>query len=378
MDWDRWVDPGVSSGLVRLTRSSGTAGGSQHESTSGLPSSERIGLLQSSLRGNQVNEDLRTAVAEGAGEALAKVAGEETPQLSLREMIGLEAVIIADGTRPSLRVRDGFVELHRPQAQSWAADLGFKEHAVRKVIAATGLISVPVRSGLAGTALMVSEECVLTNRHVAEQIASESDGWRLNWPGRTGIDFVAEDSVAIAPNFEVVEVVGAGPVRIGDAPSLAKLDYALLRIRPIGGARPPMPIVRDPGTKIGPDMVLAPDRTVYAVGIPGKPERWRGKGNPPAHHETAEVIAELFSGLFGVKRLAPGLVTRMPDTLPSGQGRVFAHDCSTLPGSSGSAVADLDINGYCVAGLHFGGVSRSNNYAHGFAAIADDLKRSGL
>ena len=377
MDWDRIVDEEVVSGLVRLSRS-GSEEGSSHEATSELSAPDRLGRLRSSFRRPRVDADLGAAVAKGAGEALAKLRGEANPRLTVRELIGLEAVVIADGTRPSLRVRNGFVRLDRPDAQEWAPDLGFKEHAVRKVIAATGMICVPVASGLAGTALMVSDDCVLTNRHVAEAIASEANGWKLNWPGKTGIDFVAEDSASIRPSFEVTEVVGAGPVRIGNQPSLAKLDYAILRIRPIGQAKPPAPIVRDHGLKIGEQLVLAPERTVYAVGIPGRPEPWSGPGDPPAYHETLQVIAELFADMFGVKRLAPGRVTRLPAALPQGQGRVFAHDCSTLAGSSGSAVADLDVDGSCVAGLHFGGVSRSNNYAHGFAAIGDELKRHGI
>ncbi len=82
---------------------------------------------------------------------------------------------------------------------------------------------------------------------------------------------------------------------------------------------------------------------------------------------------ELFKDAFGVKRLAPGRIAQLPDDLPSGRGREFAHDCSTLAGNSGSAVVDLDLNGEAVIGLHFAGISRKDNYAHGVAAIRDDL-----
>jgi V8-like Glu-specific endopeptidase len=57
---------------------------------------------------------------------------------------------------------------------------------------------------------------------------------------------------------------------------------------------------------------------------------------------------------------------------------VFSHDASTLGGNSGSAVVDLGSNGGSVIGLHFGGMSREQNWAHAVAKIQEALKPLNL
>jgi endonuclease G len=64
----------------------------------------------------------------------------------------------------------------------------------------------------------------------------------------------------------------------------------------------------------------------------------------------------IFGNIYDVKRLAPGQVMQV-----SGGQDLFAHDCTTLGGNSGSVVCDLET-GQAV-GLHFSGREEYANYA---------------
>lgn len=376
LDWDRPVAPETVAGAVELIGTGGGASGprSLKESTQKLGDRERLGRLEDALRRRGVDTGLEKQLLAGAGEGLHKVRGEARPELTMRDAIGLEAVVLADGTRPSLRVRSGFIDVEALDASAWKGDLMQHEDAIRRVIQATGKVVAPVLGGFVGSAIVVADDVVVTNRHVAEAIAIErDDGWELRWPGQIAIDFQAEEPDGPPAEWDVGEVIYAGPDRIGDHPSLAKLDVALLRCSRRPGAQARAPILPDPGGKPAGSAALALDRAVYALGIPARPQKWEGEGKPPPSYEIGAVISGIFEDVFGVKRLAPGRIKRLPETLPTGKGRVFSHDCSTLGGNSGSAVVDLAVDGETVMGIHFGGASRIANYAHGFAAIRPDL-----
>ena len=70
--------------------------------------------------------DLKNKVLESARTGLAKLnQGEGAESFTFGcESVGLEAVILTDGERPSLFVTDGFVSLDAPDIGTWAADLG--------------------------------------------------------------------------------------------------------------------------------------------------------------------------------------------------------------------------------------------------------------
>ena len=231
--------------------------------------------------------------------------GEPPQNFTLGEQIGLEAVILTNGERPSLFVRDGFVDLNAPDIGTWGLGLNRFQNAIRKVVASVGRIDVPVKPWFAGTCFVVAEGLVLTNRHVLEAIAMQGPGgdWTLNWPDATTVDFVGEEGAAAATKFKVTGVAFAGPDPIKNTINFAHLDMAILRVDPVGNATLPFPAPVTFET----DTVQPKARgDLYVVGFPGEPRLWTFDGTPPAGHETAQVISTLFNDKFGIKRLAPG------------------------------------------------------------------------
>jgi hypothetical protein len=201
---------------------------------------------------------------------------------------------------------------------------------------------------------------------VLEQIArrkpaSAGRGWQLKPDIR--IDFGREggEPEDTRRQFGVAGVVFAGPERIADTLNPAKLDLALLALAT--GPHPfPKPL-HVSTVRTGPSR----DARLYVVGFPGRP-------GPGA--EIDEVLRRVYGATFGVKRWAPGEVDHTVgevegDATPP---RSFAHDASTLIGSSGSCVVDL-ADGETVIGLHFGGFARRENYAHALAIVLDGVTR---
>src|SRR5213079_2944160 len=112
---------------------------------------------------------------------------EPPERFTLGEHIGLEAVILTNGERPSLFVRNGFVDLNAPDVGDWDRDLTHFQNEIRTVIASVGRIDVPVKPRFAGTCFVIAEGLVVTNRHVLEEIATQNTAgaWTLNWPNAT-------------------------------------------------------------------------------------------------------------------------------------------------------------------------------------------------
>jgi hypothetical protein len=332
---------------------------------------ERLDRLGEALATSQpaVPEAERAAIQKevlaGARSGLAKVNQGEPPQnFTLGEHIGLEAVILTNGERPSLFVRNGFVDLNAPDIGDWALGLKRFQNEISKVIASVGRIDVPVRPWFAGSCFVVAAGLVVTNRHVLEAIAKQdaTGAWTLNWPDATTVDFVGEDGAATATKFKVTGVAFAGPDSINNIINFTHLDMAILRVDPASDAASafPMPVTFETDT-----VQPKARRDLYVVGFPGAPQLWTFEGAPPPGSETMQVISSLFNDKFGVKRLAPGSVKTGAGEVANDPNKwICTHDASTLGGNSGSCVADLSEDGFRVVALHFGGASRSQNWAH--------------
>lgn len=87
---------------------------------------ERLDRLDDALATSQPavrkskQDAIKDEVLAGARSGRAKVNQGEPPQnFTLGEQIGLEAVILTNGERPSLFVRDGFVDLNAPDIGDW-------------------------------------------------------------------------------------------------------------------------------------------------------------------------------------------------------------------------------------------------------------------
>ena len=244
---------------------------------------------------------------------------------------------------PSLLIRDH--SFAAPASDTWAAVLEPRRGVLEAMIPAVGRIEVehhPSRRWI-GTGVLAAPTVVVTNRHVALQMAVESaDGWRFA-PGAGGqaiaarIDFLEEHGVAAIAEFALDDVLA---VENAGGPDLAFLRVEAHEDLPghaaLGGS-------------------LAREEAVAAIGYTSEET-----GVPP---ELEEILTGIFGAVYNVKRLAPGRV------LAIGGGHI-SHDCSTQGGNSGSALVEIESG--LVAGIHFeGGVTENH-------AVPADVVRARL
>ncbi len=258
-----------------------------------------------------------------------------------------EAIILREG-RPTLLVRRGSFET--PDLAEWRSRILPYKSKIDRAIASVGRVEVGFSAQpYVGTAWMVAPGIAITNRHVAVEFA-----------GRQGRDYVMRSNPAgqrFVPRVDFREEyldnrpleVSVGKVLFiaGDADT--DPDLALMELSAANGGRLPDPIPLFDGEPV-------PGSVVVTIGYPAADSR-----------NDAADQARLFGGIFDVKRLAPGLVV---DRVTTG---CFTHDCTTLGGSSGSVVLDVETG--AAVGLHFAGEYLSANYAVSSGAIADRVRR---
>ena len=358
--------------LKRLLRSPAKPGGRQ-ESVGTLPDPlENMDRLEAALArardgGRRESGDLAQDIVRGAATGLAK-ARDGAAALTLRELVGLEAVILTNGTRPSLTVRDGFVDLDGQDVGDWRPALDHFAPAIRSVIAAVG--RVDRGDAHVGTAFAIAPDLVVTARHVLEAIATRADdGWRFGAPLATVV-FPA-DASGKQRRARVIEVAFTGDLDIEGRLNLDRLDMAVLRLGVDDAFAMPAPVRIESSADD-----LFDRRDIYVVGFPARPRTYYGADAPPAGYEANSILMEVFNFEFGVKKLAPGQVDRLPGQIAGDiHNWAFSHDASTLQGNSGSCVVDLTHDGARVVGLHFAGISREQNYAHSLAALREQLSQ---
>jgi hypothetical protein len=155
------------------------------------------------------------------------------------EVYALEAVVRADGTRPSLLVRNGVVDPVQPLAAGWTGQLTAAGDELTRAVAAIGRVEPthPSGSDFFGTCWVVDHRngLVLTNRHVLvamverlpHAVARRITGFRV-FDGAF-VDFAAESGSADVRRYRVVE---ATPSQVNGT-KFARLDAAVLRIEPL-------------------------------------------------------------------------------------------------------------------------------------------------
>lgn len=374
IDWDADTEvPEQTRRLATEPRGNGRRGGFESTEAPPPPASERIERLTASIERHlenpesiQPDPDLAKEVIKGAASALAK-AEDPSARFTFRERAGLEAVVLTDGTRPSLTVTRGFVDLANPEIGDWDQPFGHFGDAMKGVVAAVGRVNIPTGVGFAGTCFAIGPDLVVTNRHVLEEFArqGEDGSWTLLHPDATTIDFVAEANAESSTANKVLSVAFAGPDPINRQINFAHLDLAVLRVDPGEGLPAAVKLESDPDA-------VGESRNLYLVGFPARPQTHYGEGTPRPGYETSEVMASVFQWKFGVKKLAPGRVDKAPgDLVGDAKQWVFSHDASTLGGNSGSAVVDLSIDGSRIIGLHFGGLARKQNWSHAVARVQE-------
>jgi endonuclease G len=245
---------------------------------------------------------------------------------------GPEAIVKKFG-RPAMFVRNGRIDT--PASTTWRDRLEPYLPFIEPLIAGVGRVEVVGHPDYdwIGTAWVIGERTVVTNRHVASIFAqAEGSGFRFrSFAGtrlESSVDFRREHESVGTRSIEVAEILFVSPDRDDAA------DVGILRLASHDGLPDPIELSD-----------AEPEGWVAAIGYPG----WDGQRNDAA------VMARIFGETYGVKRFAPGRI------LDWSAGFTFTHDCSTLGGNSGSVLIDL-AQGRAV-GLHFAGTYGRENFA---------------
>ena len=216
-----------------------------------------------------------------------------------------------------------------------------------KAIPSIGRIDLPgqTRIPYGGTGFVVGEGLIMTNRHVAEIFAQQRGDAIEFKPGwRAAFDMMHERNGSEPQPLAVKRVRMIHPY----------WDMALLEVDGLPSGAGLTLSTRDVGDLDG--------HRVAVIGYPAfDPER-------------NDVILQnrIFDNTYGVKRLQPGRLKRRLQTGSFGKlVSAVSDDCSTLGGSSGSAVIDLETG--AVFALHFGGRYLETNYG----VPAFELARDG-
>jgi S1-C subfamily serine protease len=306
-------------------------------------------LNQELLEGNYFDDSQRLKNAEiepeTAKEYLKAAIDGETEKasegLSPLKVTLLEA-IIKQAERPAIKVQNNSFET--PRTEYWKSRLEPYRATIDTAIESVGRVEVrdhPQGFNYVGTGWLVTDDIIVTNRHVAQTFAFQESGKfafqtnPLNRPIKVNIDFREEYRISTEEQFDIVDVLYIEPQQGS--------DIAFLKVKRSGDRSRSIISLT---TKIAKEM-----DEIAVIGYPARDSQ----RNPI---EPAE-MAKIFEDIYDVKRLQPGeviSVAGVSEALP-----VFTHDCSTLGGNSGSVV--LDFKTGKAIGLHFGGIFQRENYA---------------
>ncbi|MDJ1503027.1 DNA/RNA non-specific endonuclease [Cytophagaceae bacterium BD1B2-1] len=193
-----------------------------------------------------------------------------------------------------------------------------------------------------GTGWLITEDTIVTNRHVASLVAmkkGKSFVFRKNPLGDTMealIDFKEEywgDNVAV-PEFEVE----LEKIVYMTEDNTTQPDIAFFKIKKHN--KLPEPIVIS-------TRKIIEKQFVSVIGYPAY---------DPNSIISTMAAKEVFNNIYEVKRCSPGEI--LEDVSDSWY---FYHDCTTLGGNSGSVVVDNETGS--AVGLHFMGEVEKENYA---------------
>jgi len=301
--------------------------------------------------------------------------------LTSDELASAEALVIADGSRPSFLLREGEFAPDHPFLGKWRDDMENFRHPLRKLAACVGRIQLPGGGPTSyngtGTLVDAAQGLVLTNFHVVEHarkisgVEMEADGQNLKVKSDWVIDFIGETGSAKRNRWRIKEVrlpAGAGE-------SFAGLDAAVLRIESFDDESK----LPDPAILLSGEADYANGAgttTLVTIGFPGPPDT----ATPPgATIDWNFVTKTLFNNRFGLKRVAPGQFRDGAGSVPGDTlGHILSHDATTFGGASGSLVfawRDEDTPAFA---LHFAGATLSANYAVSLHKAAAALRAVGL
>lgn len=269
------------------------------------------------------------------------------------QLSSLEAIVAFDGTRPSFLVKKQGIDFSSSyNTGTWDIDLKPYLDQLGRQISCVGRVEVGETH--IGTAFLVTPTLAITNRHVAQSIASISNGGmqinanvfldfgREEWDGKTSFDRRKVEALLFAGKDPIVKPIDHH-----------KLDLAVVRV---GVSK----LADEQGQRYLPvgnisRAAFMASGVVTAIGYPGAAQLF-----VPARLQTQydKVLARLLEGDGGAKRFAPGNPITTDGVADLADWTVM-HDATTINGNSGSPVGILApaTNGPSVTmvGLHYGG-----------------------
>ncbi len=249
--------------------------------------------------------------------------------------------------RPVLFIQNDTFET--PQSEVWQERLGNARDAIEQTILAVGRVELREHPDFTwvGSAWLVANDIVVTNRHVAREFAQrngENFVFKRNFQGRTmlaRIDFAEEFNQPDQDEYRLTE-----PLYIEESEGY---DIAFFRVQ--GGVPDAQPIPLSSSVNDGDHIIT--------IGYPAKDSRIPDQS----------LMSSIYGDIYDVKRMAPGVVIN-EETY--NDLTFISHDCTTLGGNSGSVVLNLDGSG--AVGLHFSGSYGKANYAVPAKVVAERLQ----
>ena len=222
--------------------------------------------------------------------------------------------VINQNTRPSWLPRGQYFK-----PDHWAWRDRFNEAVVARIspmILSVGAIAPQIpgwrwffgERPSSGTAFVVGEDLVMTNKHVAALFTTGTSPGKITSTKTAGLTFYDHDSGTNASKIIVTEAVFIHPV----------FDIAILRVPGISKGRQILKLSTQ-------GLLTSEKRDVACIGYPGASE---------GENKGAKAV---FGNLREYRRVSPGQMW----TTNHPSGRVM-HDASTIGGSSGSPLIDLD------------------------------------
>lgn len=332
-------DPEVFSEVYQLLKAS-VSTGTQLESLNDWSSSDDsahasvLDELFSALPKPVGSVQLESQTLSGAaGTQLDVLLGDQQAYLS--DPIRLEAIVKEIG-RPALPVT-GNVWQASPIA-SLQDRLVAARRQLSQCIPAVGRIDGQAR--MKGSGWLLYDDILITNAHVAQTFVSQGSD-KVSFTFDEVVQFDTQDAPTIGSTHQaqVVELLTLRP---------ESLDVAAFKVK--WQNRPDfMPLELD-------ETPFDSEWDIAAIGYPADDGR-----------DTSFAQLNYFQRVFEIKRLSPGRLLRFDDAIS------FQHDCTTLGGSSGSPIINLQSGK--VVGLHFAGKTGEANLAIKSQPLQQALKK---
>ena len=318
-------------------------------------------------------DSLKQEVLTDSEQVLEKIlAGKKVESDDTRSNTAYEALVKMQG-RPVIRLDDTPINLDDPNLQEWVGKIGLLYDDLPKLSGSVGRIDV---DGVHhGTGFVVAPGVIMTNRHVVEGFAApipsadRPDRWLFERSATINFSPEADDTKR---EFVLQEVLFTGPDRItGDLLiNHDELDLAFVAVEETNADGISLPKILNFASY---RRATSVNEEIFLIGYPAAPSSYPKDENGRYRIEVVKRLRELFGVEFGRCYLSPGLVEVPVTRFAQGTRPIsFAHDATSLGGSSGSCVLNFS-NKPRVVGLHYGGDWLRANFAHDLAYVSRTL-----